>query len=68
MAKKETRGRPTTFKPAQRRELAQLVRKHGASRARKLSAVPISMGTLLKIAREFGIELNRGRRPHQDRT
>lgn len=58
------RGRPLTFEQEMRRKLAMLVECHGARRARTLSPVPITVGSLLKIAREFGIRLCKGRRPH----
>jgi hypothetical protein len=62
MAKKRKGGRPATFSPAARRELAELIRQYGARRARELSPMVISLGTLLKIAKEFDIELRKGRR------
>lgn len=63
MAVKERRGRRRTFDPDSRKMLAELIRRHGATRARKLAPVPISVGTLLKIAHEHGVELKKGRRP-----
>jgi len=54
------RGRRPTFRSATRQQLAALIEEHGA---RELSPVPITVGTLLKIAREFGIRLRKGRRP-----
>jgi hypothetical protein len=45
-----------------RRQLAALIREHGAHGAQKLAPLPISIGTLLKIAREFGVKLQAGRR------
>lgn len=57
------RGRPLTFQQEMRRGLAMLVERHGAHGARTLSPVPITVGSLLKIAREFGIRLRKGRRP-----
>ena len=57
------RGRPPTYTHDDRRQLAELIRLHGARRLREAYAVPICMGTLLKIAREFGVELKKGRRP-----
>jgi hypothetical protein len=62
MARKR-RGRPQTFRYEDRRKLSELLRQHGARRARAISEVPVSMPTLLKIAREFGIQLSKGRRP-----
>ena len=56
------RGRPLTFQPETRRQLATLVERYGASGARERSPVPITVPSLLKIAREFGIRLKKGRR------
>ena len=58
----EMRGRPPTFNLETRQMLAELIRQHGAAGARKLSSIPISLATLLTIAREFGVELKKGRR------
>lgn len=63
MAKKKKRGRPQTFNRRDRRAFANLIRLHGARRAREVSNKPVSVHTLLKIAREFEIELKKGRRP-----
>lgn len=65
MARKKRRGRPFTFKQAQRRKLAELVQQHGARGAKEVAPVSISVGTLLKIAHEFRIELKHGRRPRK---
>jgi hypothetical protein len=62
-ATQKKRGRPATFKLAERRQLAELMRQHGARRTRDLSRNPISVGNLLKIAHEFPIDLKKGRRP-----
>ena len=62
MDRKERRGRPVTYKLQDRRRFAELIRKHGASYTREASGRSISMSTLLKIAREFGIEMKVGRR------
>jgi len=62
------RGRPPTFTPEIRRHLAGLIAKHGASRTRDVSPVPIAVATLLKIAAEFGIPLPKGRRPRARKT
>lgn len=59
---KERRGRPAIYSLSDRRRLAGLIRLHGATQAREASGRAVSMPTLLKIAREFGIELKRGRR------
>jgi len=63
MAKPRRRGRPPTFKPRDRRHVADLIRQHGARGAVEAANKPISMSTVLKIAQEFGIELKKGRRP-----
>jgi hypothetical protein len=56
------RGRPVTFDDAMRRDLAALVRRHGATGARAVSPVPVTVKTLLKIAHEHGVTLRKGRR------
>ena len=60
-----SRGRPPTFSPRDRQQFAELLRIHGLRGAREVSTVPISIDTLLKIAREFNIALKKGRRPRQ---
>lgn len=62
MERKRGRGRPVTYKLQERRRLAELIRQHGATGARERSANSICMHTLLKIAGEFEIKLNKGRR------
>lgn len=56
------RGRPFTFSDAERQKLAELIRQHGARGAQRVSWTPISLSTLLEVAREFEIELKKGRR------
>lgn len=63
MKRNSRRGRPYTFLPADRKYLAELIREHGIAGAQRQTGVPICDHTLGKIAREFGIELPRGRRP-----
>jgi len=63
MARKRRRGRPVTYEFRDRRHFAELIRQYGARGARKKSANVVCNHTLLKIAREFGIELKKGRRP-----
>jgi hypothetical protein len=63
MASIDKRGRVLTFEPKTRQMLADLIRQHGARRAREIAPVPISVGTLLKIAQEHGVILKKGRRP-----
>lgn len=63
MANKHRRGRPHSFLPADREYLAELIRQHGIAGAQRRTAFSISDGTLLKIAREIGIVLTKGRRP-----
>jgi hypothetical protein len=65
MARKKKRGRPVTFKYGVRRKLADMIREHGARRTCEISTIPISVGTLLKIAQEFEIPLKKGRRPRK---
>lgn len=60
---KQRRGRPVIYVFGDRQQLAELIRKHGASHTREASGRSVSMPTLLKIAREFAIELKPGRRP-----
>ena len=57
------RGRPLTFELQTRKMLAALIRQHGASRAQECAPISVSVATLLKIAREDGIKLKKGRRP-----
>ena len=63
MAAAERRGRKPAFDPDTRMLLAELIRRHGARRAKDFASVSISVGTLLKIAQEQGITLKKGRRP-----
>lgn len=62
MKGKKRRGRPPTFLPADRRYLAKLIQTNGINGARRQAKVSICNGTLIKIAREFNIELKTGRR------
>jgi transposase len=55
--------RPSTFPPSTRRYFARLIRKHGILGAVERSKIAVSAATLLRIAREFEIELRPGRRP-----
>jgi hypothetical protein len=43
--------------------MAELIREHGARGARDVLFKQTCLNTLLAIAREFGIELKKGRRP-----
>lgn len=63
MPRKKKQGRPMTFKLAQRRKFAELINQHGARGAREVASKSISLGTLLRIAKEFKIELKKGKRP-----
>lgn len=63
MARKGTRGRRIVYQLQDRRRLAELIRQHGARGAREMLGRAVCVGTLLKIAGEFGIELKKGRRP-----
>ena len=60
---KRRRGRAPTFTVPERRLLAHIVRINGARATRELTGRQISLGTLLKIAKEFDIQLKTGRRP-----
>ncbi len=62
----KNRGRPPTFTDSERRYFLELIQIHGARRARDLSEIPVSLPTLLKLAREHGLELRRGRRPRAE--
>lgn len=55
MSKSVRRGRKPEFEPDNRKLLAELIRRHGARRARAFAPVSISVGT--------GIKLKKGRRP-----
>jgi len=63
MKKKKKPGRPPTFTRRDRQYFADLIRLHGARKAHEISKKPVSVHTLLKVAREFEIELQKGRRP-----
>lgn len=56
------RGRPQTFQMEDRRRFAELIRQHGIRGAKRVSEVSISRSTLIKICREFGIALKKGKR------
>jgi hypothetical protein len=59
------RGRPVTFLRDDREYLADLIREHGIRGARRAATIPVSQNTMLKIAREFGIRLPKGKRPRK---
>lgn len=59
------RGRPPTYSEDDRKNFAALIRLHGARGAREAAPVRPSMHTLLKIAQEFGIQLQAGKRPRR---
>jgi hypothetical protein len=63
MAQTKRPGRPLTFNYEARENFANLIRMYGARGAREVSDVPVSVETLLKIAREFDIPLKKGRLP-----
>lgn len=63
MKRKAKRGRPATYKLAERKRYAELIRRFGARGAKKVSSDSISVATLLKIAQEFEVDLKKGRRP-----
>jgi len=62
MDEKRRRGRPPTFSAADRQQLAELIRQHGIQGTLHATEIRISPHTLSKIAREFGIVLQPGRR------
>lgn len=69
MAKpKPHHGRPFTFDEEMRQALATLVLRYGATKAKELSPVSVSVSTLLKIAREFDIRLRKGRKRLEPET
>ena len=57
-----TRGRPRTYQYDERRRIADVIRQYGARGAQRQLGGAICISTLLAIAREFGIELKKGRR------
>ena len=57
------RGRPRTFSRDDREYLAELIRQYGIRGARRRTAGFVSQNTLIKIARDFEIQLSKGRRP-----
>lgn len=57
------RGRRPTFDAKTRRYFAKLIGQRGLVGALEHTVIPVSAGTLLKIAKEFEIKLPRGRRP-----
>ena len=65
MQSKRKRGRPATFLREDREYLAELIREHGIRGAHRKAAFSVSLATMLKIAREFEIQLSKGRRPRK---
>lgn len=63
MQSERKRGRPVTFSRDDREYLAELIREHGIRGARREAKMSISQNTMVKIAREFGIRLTKGKRP-----
>ena len=63
--KADGRGRPVTFQLEERQRLAELIQVYGARPTKDLAGVPISVPTLLKIAKEFDINLKKGRRSRE---
>lgn len=59
------RKRSLEYKVERRKRLAELVRLHGVSPTREMLNRWICAGTLLKFAKEFGVELKQGRRPRK---
>lgn len=58
----DTRGRPRTFRWQTRKYFARLIERFGVSGARTASKISVSRPTLIKVAKEFGIQLSAGRR------
>lgn len=56
------RGRPRTFRWQTRKYFARLVERFGVSGARTASKILVSRATLMKVAKEFGIQLRTGPR------
>jgi len=65
MVEKRRRGRQPTFNEDERRTLAAFILRHGIRETRAVCGISISCGTLLRIAREFGIVLKKGKRPRR---
>jgi hypothetical protein len=63
MAQRRGGGRAAAYRQDDRQRFAELIRQFGARGARERLARSVCMGTLLKIASEYGIVLRRGRRP-----
>lgn len=61
MARKDRRGRPPTFLADERARLAELIRQHGIRGTQRVAGVSICTRTLIKIGREFNIQLPKGR-------
>ena len=59
--KKDGRGRRPTFGVSERAWLADLIRQHGIRGTQRVAGVSICINTLIKIGREFNIQLPRGR-------
>ena len=62
MTRKNRRPHPLKYSVAERERLGELIRQHGAAGTREICSRTISKPTLLKIAKELGIELKQGRR------
>ncbi len=57
----ERRGRRPTFGLPERRWLASLIRDYGIRETQRISGVAISCNTLIKIGREFNVQMPHGR-------
>lgn len=62
MEEKRGRGRPPTFSAEDREYLAELIHKHGIRGARRVAKFSVCQKTAMNVAREFGIQLPKGRR------
>ncbi len=56
------RGRPPTYSREERERIAQVIAQCGVRGAREVLEHRICQSTLVKIAREFGVALKKGRR------
>ena len=63
MAAERGRERPHIFDREKRAQIADLVQRLGARGAVDAFEKPVSLNTVLAIAREFGITLKKGRQP-----
>ena len=65
MTKQDNRGRRRIYRYEDCKRMAELVREHGARGAREVLNRQTCLATLLDIAREFNVQLGKGRRPRK---